>query len=132
MKLSDVWEGAGALAATGEATTMQGLPMSNTQELVQSRIKLGLSQNMADVTANTTELANTLGVPPNIPQTGAPPTPPGAQQAAGQDPQQAMQMLSQDADAFSDGVTGGSAAAADQSATNVSPYSARRHTTAPW
>ena len=111
---------------------MQGLPMSNTQELVQSRIKLGLSQNMADVTANTTELANTLGVPPNIPQTGAPPTPPGAQQAAGQDPQQAIQMLSQDADAFSDGVTRGSAAAADQSATNVSPYSARRHTTAPW
>ena len=47
------------------------------------------------LSANTTELANTLGVPPNIPQTGAPPTPPGAQQAAGQDPQQAIQMLSQ-------------------------------------
>src|SRR5262249_59315628 len=93
MKLADVWEGAGALAATGEATTiiggheanaahaaaiaaklrtmeatvvktkalvnavaqetqqeceaLQALPVSNTQELVQSRIKLGLSQNMA-------------------------------------------------------------------------------------
>ena len=141
MKLSDVWEGAGALAAMGEATTiiggheanaahaaaiaaklrameatvaktkalvnavaqetqqeceaLQALPVSNSQELVQSRIKLGLSQNMAYVTANTTELANTLGVPPNIPQAGALPTAPGAQQAASQNSQQAMQMLSQ-------------------------------------
>ena len=138
MKLSDVWEGAGAVAATGEASTiigsheanaahataiaaklrameatvvktkalvnavaqetqheceaLQALPVSNTQELVQSRIKFGLSQNTA--TANTTELANTLGVPPNIPHVVVPPTAP-MQQAAGQDPQQAMQMLSQ-------------------------------------
>jgi hypothetical protein len=140
MKLSDTWKGGGALAATGEASTIiggheanaaqaaaiaaklrameatvvktkmlvnatametqreceaiQALPVSNTQELVQSRIKLGLSQNIADVTANTTELAGGLGVPPTIPPTGAPPTAP-LQQAAGQDPQQAMQMLTQ-------------------------------------
>lgn len=140
MKLSDSWEGAGALAATGEASTIiggheanaahaaaiaaklrsmeatvmqtkalvngiaeetqreceaiQAMPFNNTQELVQSRIKLGLSQNIAQVTANTTTLANTLGVPPSIPHAGAPPTAP-LQQAAGQDSQQAMQMLSQ-------------------------------------
>ena len=68
------------------------MPVSNTQELVQSRIKFGLSQNTA--TANTTELANTLAVPPNIPHVVVPPTAP-MQQAAGQDPQQAMQLLSQ-------------------------------------
>ena len=141
MKLSDSWKGGGALAATGEASTiiggheanaahaaaiaaklrameatvvktkalvnavaqetqheceaLQALPVSNTQELVQSRIKLGLSQNMAYVTANTTELANTLGVPPNIPTAAGAPPPAATQQAAGQDPQQAMQMLSQ-------------------------------------
>lgn len=140
MKLSDSWEGAGALAATGEASTIiggheanaahaaaiaaklrsmeaavvqakalanataeetqreceaiQAMPFSNTQELVQSRIMLGLSQNIAQVTANSTTLANTLGVPPSIPHAGAPPTAP-LQQAAGQDSQQAMQMLGQ-------------------------------------
>jgi hypothetical protein len=151
MKLSDVWEGAGSLAATGEATTIIGgheanaahaaaiagklrameatvvkakmlantiaqevqhecealsaMPFSNAQELVQSRIKMGLSQNMANVTAHTTELANTLGVPPSIPFPGAAPSVPGgketkdtAQEAAkqaGGGSQQAMQMLSQ-------------------------------------
>jgi hypothetical protein len=150
MKLSDVWEGAGALAATGEATTIIGgheanaahaaavagklrameatvvkakmlantiaqevqheceaisaLPFSNTQELVQSRIKMGLSQNIANMTAHTTELANTLGVPPSIPIPGAPSVPGGkeakdtteeAAKQAGQGSQQAMQMMSQ-------------------------------------
>ena len=150
MNLSDVWQGAGALAAGGEATTIIGgheanaaqaaaiaaklramevtvaktkmlantiaqevqhecealsaMPFSNAQELVQSRIKMGLSQNIANVTANTTELANTLGVPPSIPFMGAPPVP-GAKEAqdsgeeaakqASQGPQQAMQMMSQ-------------------------------------
>src|SRR4051794_6665351 len=120
MKLSDVWEGAGSLAATGEATTIIGgheanaahvaaiagklrameatvvkakmlantiaqevqhecealsaMPFSNAQELVQSRIKMGLSQNIANVTAHTTELANTLGVPPSIPLASAAPS----------------------------------------------------------
>jgi hypothetical protein len=150
MKLSDVWEGAGALAATGEASTIIGgheanaahaaviagklrameatvvkaktlantiaqevqheceaiaaMPFSNAQELVQSRIKMGLSQNIAHVTAHTTELANTLGVPPSIPFPGAPSVPGGkeakdtaeeASKQAGGGSQQAMQMMSQ-------------------------------------
>ena len=150
MKLADVWEGAGALAATGEATTIIGgheanaahaaaiagklrameatvvkakmlantiaqevqheceaiaaMPFSNTQELVQSRIKMGLSQNIANVMAHTTELANTLGVPPSIPFPGAPSVP-GAKETkdtaeeaskqAGGGSQQAMQVISQ-------------------------------------
>ncbi len=150
MKLADVWEGAGALAATGEATTIIGgheanaahavsiagklrameatvvkakmlantiaqevqhecegisaMPFSNAQELVQSRIKMGLSQNIANATAHTTELANTLGVPPSIPFPGAPSVPGGketkdtaevASKQAGGGSQQAMQMMSQ-------------------------------------
>jgi hypothetical protein len=151
MKLSDTWEGAGSLAATGEATTIIGgheanaahaaaiagklrameatvvkakmlantiaqevqhecealaaMPFSNAQELVQSRIKMGLSQNIANVTAHTTELANTLGVPPSIPFPGAVPAVPGGKETkdaaeeaakqAGGGSQQAMQMMSQ-------------------------------------
>jgi hypothetical protein len=150
MKLADVWEGAGAVAATGEASTIIGgheanaahaaaiagklrameatvvkakmlantiaqevqheceaiaaMPFSNAQELVQGRIKTGLSQNIANVTAHTTELANTLGVPPSIPFPGAPSVP-GAKETkdtaeeaskqAGGGSQQAMQMMSQ-------------------------------------
>ena len=77
-----------------ECEAISAMPFSNTQELVQSRIKFGLSQNIAFVTANTTELASTLGVPPSIPQVTAPPAGMAAGQA-GQNPQQAMQMLSQ-------------------------------------
>ncbi|MGE2689817.1 hypothetical protein [Mycolicibacterium pulveris] len=150
MQLSDTWEGAGSLAAAGEASTIIGgheanaaqaaaiaaklrameatvvktkmlantiaqevqheceaiaaMPFSNAQQLVQSRIKMGLSQNIANVTTNTTELANTLGVPPSIPFVGAPPVP-GAKEAqdsgeeaakqGAQGPQQAMQMAAQ-------------------------------------
>jgi len=149
MNLTDDWEGAGSLAAAGEASTIIGgheanaahaaaiaaklrameatvvktkmlantiaqetqheceaiaaMPFSNAQELVQSRVKMGLSQNMANVTVNTTEIANTLGVPPSIPLPGAPMT--GTKQAedagqeagkqASQGSDQAMQMLSQ-------------------------------------
>jgi hypothetical protein len=151
MKLSDVWEGAGSLAATGEATTIIGgheanaahaaaiagklrameatvvkakmlantiaqevqhecealsaMPFSNAQELVQSRVKMGLSQNIANVTAHTTELASTLAVPPSIPFAGAAPSVPGGKETkdaaeetakqAGGGSQQAMQMMSQ-------------------------------------
>jgi hypothetical protein len=66
---------------------------------------MGLSQNMANVTAHTTELANTLGVPPSIPFPGAAPSVPGGKEAkdtaeeaskqAGGGSQQAMQMMSQ-------------------------------------
>lgn len=83
-----------AVETQRECEAIQALPVSNTQELIESRIKFGLSQNTAYVTANTTELASTLGVPPNIPQVS---TPPGGMAAAkaGQESQQAMQMLSQ-------------------------------------
>lgn len=150
MRLSDTWEGAGSMAAAGEASTIIGgheanaaqaaaiaaklrameatviktkmlanaiaqevqheceaiaaMPFGNAQQLVQSRIKMGLSQNIANVTTNTTELANTLGVPPSIPFVGAPPVP-GAKEAqdsgeeaaeqAGQGSEQAMQMAGQ-------------------------------------
>jgi hypothetical protein len=150
MKLTDVWEGTGSMAAAGEATTIIGgheanaahataiavklramevsvvktkllantiaqetqaecdaiaaMPFPNAGELARSRAMMGLSQNMANVTSNTTELANTLGVPPSLPLPGAPSVP-GAKQAedsteeatkqAGQGSDQAMQMLSQ-------------------------------------
>jgi hypothetical protein len=150
MKLTDVWEGSGSMAAAGEATTIIGgheanaahataiavklrameatvvktkllantiaqetqaeceaiaaMPFPNASELARSRVMMGLSQNMANVTTNTTELANTLGVPPSLPLPGAPSVP-GAKQAedsteeaakqAGQGSDQAMQMLSQ-------------------------------------
>src|ERR1700752_105350 len=150
MKLAEAWEGGGALAATGEATTIIGgheanaahaaaiagklrameatvvkakmlantiaqevqhecealsaMPFSNAQELVQSRIKMGLSENIANVTTYTTELANTLGVPPSIPIPGAPSVPGGkeakdttdeAAKQAGKGSQQGMQMIGQ-------------------------------------
>lgn len=86
-----------------ECEAITAMPFSNAQQLVQSRIKMGLSQNIANVTTNTTELANTLAVPPSIPFVGAPV--PGAKEAqdsgeeaakqGGQGSQQAMQMASQ-------------------------------------
>lgn len=87
-----------------ECEALSAMPFTNAQELVQSRIKMGLSQNIANVTADTTELANTLGVPPSIPFPGAPPVP-GAEEArdSGEEtaeqvspgPAQAMQTMSQ-------------------------------------
>jgi hypothetical protein len=58
-----------------ECEALSAMPFSNAQELVQSRIKMGLSQNIANVMTNTTELANTLEVPPSIPFMGAPRVP---------------------------------------------------------
>ncbi|WP_422750026.1 hypothetical protein ACN27E_21345 [Mycobacterium sp. WMMD1722] len=84
-----------------EVEAISAMPLPNAQELAQSRIKMGLSQNTATVTANSTELANTLGVPPSIPKPGAPPTVPGQQaakeagKAGEQGSQQGMQMMMQ-------------------------------------
>ena len=88
-----------------ECEAISAMPFSNTQELVQSRIKMGLSQNIANVTTHTTELASTLGVPPSIPFPGAAPSVPGGKETkdtteeaakqAGSGSQQAMQMMSQ-------------------------------------
>ncbi|TPG32018.1 hypothetical protein [Mycolicibacterium hodleri] len=77
-----------------ECEAISAMPFSNAQELVQSRIKLGLSQNIAYVNANSAELAAGLGVPPNIPNPSAPPTA-AASQAADNGSQQAMQMMMQ-------------------------------------
>jgi hypothetical protein len=90
-----------AMETQAECEAIQMVPGQGTQAALQSRIMLGLSQNIADVNANTAELAGTLEVAPNVPNPGAPPVV-GAQQAAseaskqGQDgSQQAMQMLGQ-------------------------------------
>ena len=84
-----------ALEVQRECEMIQALPVSNTSELIQSRVKMGLSQNIAYVNANTTELANGLGFPPNIPNPSAPPGTAHAQQAGQDGSQQAMQMLGQ-------------------------------------
>jgi hypothetical protein len=78
-----------------ECMALQAMPFGNTQELVQSRIKLGLSQNIAFVNANSTELAGGLGVPPSMPNPGTPPGTAQATQAADKGSDQAMQMMSQ-------------------------------------
>lgn len=74
-----------------ECEALSAMPFSNAQQLVQSRIKLGLSQNIAYVNANSAELAAGLGVPPNIPNPSARPTA-AASGAADKGSQQAMQM----------------------------------------
>ncbi|MCP9271308.1 hypothetical protein [Mycolicibacterium arenosum] len=68
--------------------------VSNTQELIESRIKMGLSQNIAYVNANTAELAATLGTPPVMHDPGAPPTA-SAQQAGQKGAEQSTQMMGQ-------------------------------------
>lgn len=143
MSLMDGWGGLGAMAATGEATSIIGgheanaaqaakialqlhameamvirtkmlanttatevqqecmaiqamsALISNAQELIESRIKMGLSQNIAYVNANTSEMAAGLGVPPNISNPGAPPGTASTQQAGQKGAEQAMQMLGQ-------------------------------------
>ncbi|MET0452703.1 MAG: hypothetical protein ABW137_12820 [Mycobacterium sp.] len=84
-----------AVETQQECQAIAAMPFSNTQELVQSRVKMGLSQNIAYVNANSAELAGGLGVPPSIPNPGAPPGTSEAGQAAGKGSDQAMQMLSQ-------------------------------------
>jgi hypothetical protein len=79
-----------AMETQTECEAISAMPVSNTSELIQSRIKMGLAQNTAYVNANATELAGGLGVPASTPPTGAP----GGEQA-GQGSQQAMQMMMQ-------------------------------------
>jgi hypothetical protein len=69
--------------------------VSNTEELIQSRIKMGLSQNIAYVSEGAAEVANGLGVPPSMPSPGAPPGTAQGEQAAGKGSQEAMQMMMQ-------------------------------------
>jgi hypothetical protein len=62
--------------------------VSNTDELIQSRIKMGLSQNIAFVNEASAEVANSMGVPPSVPNAGAPP-------GTAQGSQEMMKMMSQ-------------------------------------
>lgn len=78
-----------------ECEVLANMPFGNAEALVQSRIKLGLSQNIAAIAASSTELAGGLGVPPNIPNPGAPPGTAQASQAANKGSDQAMQMMMQ-------------------------------------
>lgn len=78
-----------------ECMAIAAMPFGNTQELVQSRIKLGLSQNIAYVTANSAELAGGLGVPPSVSNPGTPPGTAQAERAGDQGSQQMMQMMQQ-------------------------------------
>lgn len=88
-----------AMETQRECEAIQAMPVSNTSELIQSRMKMGLAQNVAYVNANTAELASSLGVAPTTPSTGSPGAPAqGAQQAAkaGQGgSEQGMQMMQQ-------------------------------------
>ena len=84
-----------AMETEQECQAIAAAPLPNASELVQSRIKLGLSQNIAYVNANSAELAGGLGVPPNIPNPGAPPGTAETGQAANKGSEQAMQMMTQ-------------------------------------
>ena len=68
--------------------------VGNAQQLIESRIKMGLSQNIAYVNANTAELAATLGTPPVIHDPGKPPTA-SAQQAGQKGAEQSSEMMGQ-------------------------------------
>ncbi|OBG86488.1 hypothetical protein A5699_21455 [Mycobacterium sp. E802] len=77
-----------------EVMALQALPFSNKQELIESRIKMGLSQNIATVSAASSEMASSLSTIANLPQVGTPPTA-QAQQAAQKGADQMLQMISQ-------------------------------------
>lgn len=77
-----------------EALQAAAAVLPNVQELIESRIKAGLSQNIATVSAASSEMAGSLGAIANLPQVGAPPTA-QAQQAAQKGADQMLQMISQ-------------------------------------
>lgn len=82
-----------------ECMALSAAPFPNVQELIQSRIKMGLSQNIAAVTASATEVANVVGAPPSIPTAGVPPqveqTAQKAAEGAGKGGDQMGQMMGQ-------------------------------------
>ncbi|MGV0744382.1 hypothetical protein [Mycolicibacterium sp. XJ870] len=77
-----------------EVEALQAVPIADKQALIESRVKAGLAQNVATVTAGTTQMASALGTVANAPQFGTPPTA-QAQQAGQQGMQQMMQLLGQ-------------------------------------
>lgn len=80
-----------------ECMALAAAPFPNVQELIQARVKAGMSENIAAVTAAATEMANVVGAPPSVPTAGVPPQlEQAAEKATDQmDPQEMMQMLSQ-------------------------------------
>ncbi|MCA4751439.1 WXG100 family type VII secretion target [Mycolicibacterium fortuitum] len=66
----------------------------NVQALIESRVKAGLAQNTATVSAASAEMADSLGTIANLPQVGTPPTA-QAQQAAQKGTESMMQLISQ-------------------------------------
>lgn len=79
-----------AMETQRECEAIQAMPVSNTAELIQSRLKMGLAQNTAYVNANATELAGNLGTQPTLAAQTA-----GQAASGGQGSQQAMQMMMQ-------------------------------------
>ena len=79
-----------------EVTALQQLAAiyPNVQQLIESRIKMGLSQNIATVSAASSEMAGSLSTIANLPQTSTPPTAQATQAAEG-GADQMLQMVSQ-------------------------------------
>ncbi|QZH67153.1 hypothetical protein [Mycolicibacterium farcinogenes] len=85
---------AAAQEVQAEVEALQKMPFGNMQALVESRIKAGLAQNTATVSAASVEMADSLGTVANLPQFGTPPTA-QAQQAAQKGADSMMQLISQ-------------------------------------
>ncbi|MCG7611177.1 hypothetical protein BA059_18940 [Mycolicibacterium sp. (ex Dasyatis americana)] len=77
-----------------EVEALQKMPFGNMQALIESRIKAGLAQNTATVSAASVEMADSLSTVANLPQVGTPPTA-QAQQAAQKGADSMMQLISQ-------------------------------------
>jgi hypothetical protein len=67
----------------------------NAQQLIEAAIKRGQSQNIAYVNEASAEVGNSMGVPPSVPNPGAPPGTDQAAKAGEDGSKQMMQMLSQ-------------------------------------
>ena len=71
-----------------------GAFFGNAQQLIESRVKAGLAQNTATVSAASAQMADSLSTIANLPQVGTPPTA-QAQQAAEKGADSMMQLISQ-------------------------------------
>lgn len=77
-----------------EVEMLSKVPFGNMQALIESRVKAGLAQNTATVSAASAEMADSLSTIANLPQVGTPPTA-QAQQAAQKGADSMMQLISQ-------------------------------------
>jgi hypothetical protein len=82
---------AAAEEVQAECTAMQAMPVQNKEQLIQSRIKMGLSQNIATLNAHAAAVAANAGVPPTMTTPSAPPGTGSSSQMM----QQMMSMASQ-------------------------------------